>query len=130
MSLSDPIADFLTRIRNAKDAKHRHVDMDLSTVRLNLVKVLHKKGFIENFLVDDKKKIMRIVLKYGQARQPVINGLKRVSMPSLRRYTGYKDIPRVLGGMGIAILSTPHGIVDDETARNLKVGGELICYVW
>ena len=99
-------------------------------MRLNLIKLLREKGFIEHYLVNEEKRKIRIILKYGEGRECVIHGLKRISSPGLRRYVGYKEIPRVLGGMGMAILSTPQGVIDDETARKLKVGGELICYIW
>jgi small subunit ribosomal protein S8 len=130
MALSDPIADLLTRIRNAKLAKHRFVDTSVSKMKLNIIKILQEQGFIENFLVNDEKHKIRIFLKYIQGREPVMQGLKRISSPGLRRYVGYKEIPHVLDGLGVAILSTPNGIVDGETARKQKVGGELLCFVW
>jgi len=130
MAISDPIADLLTRIRNAKLAKHRYVDFSSSKIKVAICKLLQEQGFIEKFLVNDEKAQVRVFLKYAYGRDPVINGLKRVSMPSLRRYIGYKKIPKVYGGMGVAILSTPKGIVDGETARKLKVGGELLCLIW
>lgn len=130
MSLNDPISDLLTRIRNARQAKHRFVDLRHSKVKLNIIKVLKEQGFIENFLVNDDKGMVRIFLKYGDARESVMQGLKRMSAPGMRQYVGYKDIPKILGGMGIAILSTPKGIIDGETARQLKTGGELLCYIW
>jgi small subunit ribosomal protein S8 len=130
MSLSDPIADLLTRIRNAKLAKHRFLDMPASRMKINILKVLKEHGFIENYLHDKEKGNLRIFLKYGGRRESVIQQLHRVSMPGLRRYVGYKKIPKVLGGMGVAIVSTPKGILDGETARKMKVGGELLCCVW
>lgn len=130
MSHQDPISDLLTRIRNAKDAKHRFVDLHSSRLLIGIVKVLKEQGFIENFIVDDVKRKMRIFLKYAGMRTPVINGLKRVSKPGLRRYLGVNQIPRVYSGFGIAILSTPKGIMDGETARKERVGGELLCNVW
>jgi small subunit ribosomal protein S8 len=130
MSLSDPISDLLTRIRNAKMAKHRFVDFPFSKEKLNIVKILQEQGFIEKFLVDEENSKARVFLKYTQGREPVIQGLKRISSPGLRRYVGYKNIPRILSGMGVAIISTPQGIIDGETARKLKVGGELLCFVW
>jgi small subunit ribosomal protein S8 len=130
MSLSDPIADLLTRIRNAKDAKHRYVDVGFSKTKANVAKILHQQGFIDNILVNEEEKKIRIFIRYAEGREPVIQGLKKVSSPGLRRYVKCKDIPKILGGLGIAILSTPAGIVDGETAKRLKVGGELMCYVW
>jgi small subunit ribosomal protein S8 len=130
MALHDPISDLLTRIRNAKLAEHRFVDLNLSKAILSIAKILKEQGLIENYLVNEEHRKMRIFLKYSDGRESVIQGLKRISCPGLRRYVGYKKIPRVLGGMGIAILSTPKGIVDGETARKLQVGGELLCLVW
>ena len=128
--LHDPIADLLTRIRNAKQAKHRFVDFRPSALKVEIVKVLHAQGFVEKYLVDDDGKRARVFLKYAEGREPVIKGLTRMSSPSLRRYVGYRQIPRVFGGMGVAILSTPGGVVDGETARKQKLGGELLCLVW
>lgn len=128
--MHDPIADLLTRIRNAKLAKHRYVDFRLSKMKINIVKVLLEQGFVDNYLVNDEKGEARVFLRYTAGREPVLQGLKRMSAPGLRRYVNYKKIPKVLGGMGTAILSTPKGIVDGETARKMKVGGELLCLVW
>ncbi len=126
----DPISDLLTRVRNAKLAQHRFTDLSLSKAKLRIVQILKEQGLIENYLVNDEERKMRVILKYAHNRESVIQGLKRVSSPGLRRYIGYKKIPRVLGGMGIAILSTPKGIIDGETARKLQVGGELLCLIW
>ena len=128
--LHDPIADLLTRIRNAKQARHRFVDFRPSKIKLEIVKVLHEQGFVEKFMVNEEKGQARLFLKYAGGREPVIKGLDRMSRPSLRRYVGYRQIPRIFGGMGIAILSTPSGIIDGETARQKKLGGELLCLVW
>ena len=128
--MNDPIADLLTRIRNARNARHRYVDLRPSKVKLQIIKVLHDQGFIDNFLVDEEHGKARIFLRYSETRQPVISGLKRISAPGLRRYIGYREIPKIFGGMGVAILSTPVGIIDGETARTQKVGGELLCLVW
>jgi small subunit ribosomal protein S8 len=128
--LHDPIADLLTRIRNAKDARHRFVDFRLSKIKLQIVRVLHEQGFIDKFMVNEEKGEARLFLRYQEGRESLIKGLTRVSSPSLRRYVGYKQIPRIYGGMGVAILSTPGGIVDGETARKQKLGGELLCLVW
>jgi len=130
MAINDPIADLLTRIRNAKNARHKYVDLKPSKVKLQIIKVLKESGYIDNYLVDQEHGKARIFLKYGKGREPVIKGLKRVSSPGLRRYIGYRSIPKIYGGMGVAILSTPTGIMDGESARLKKVGGELLCYVW
>ena len=130
MSHHDPVSDLLTRIRNSKDAKHRFVDLYSSKLLVGIVKVLKEQGFIDNFIVDDEKKKMRIFLKYSGNRSPVINGLKRVSKPGLRRFVNVKQIPKVFSGFGIAILSTPKGILDGEKARKERVGGELLCNIW
>lgn len=128
--LHDPIADLLTRIRNAKMARHRFVDFRPSKIKIEIVKILHEQGFVDKFMVNEEKGQARVFLKYAGGREPVITGLKRMSSPSLRRYLGYREIPKIYGGMGIAILSTPGGIVDGETARKKKLGGELLCLVW
>lgn len=130
MSMSDPIADFLTRIRNAKMAYNRYVDLPYSREKIGILEVMHQQGFIENFLVDNDNHRIRAFLKYKQGREPVIQGLKRVSSPGLRRYVGYRKIPRIYGGLGVAVLSTPRGIIDGQKARELKVGGELLCLIW
>ncbi len=129
---SDPIADLLTRIRNASTARHRYLDVSWSKMREAIVKILKENGFVAHFLVkeENKKKTMRIFLKYTPQREPVINGLKRVSKPSLRRYVTHNEIPRVLGGMGISIVSTSSGVIDGKTARGKKIGGELLCLAW
>lgn len=129
MAFNDPIAELLTKIKNASIAQHFYVDVSLSSVKFNIVKILSERGFIKNYLVDEDKRKIRIFLKY-KGRQPLIHDVKRISKPSIRKYMGYKDIPVILGGMGINILSTSKGIIDDETARQMKVGGELLCYVW
>ncbi len=130
MAFNDPIAELLTKIRNAKDAQHRHVDMSFSKVKVKILDILKAHGFIENFLVNEQMRKMRVFLRYTKTRQSVLQGLKRVSTSGLRRYTGYQEIPKIFNGMGISILSTSQGILDGETARNLKVGGELMCTVW
>lgn len=130
MSFNDPIAELLTKIRNAKGAQHRFVDLSYSKNKIKILEILKNQGFIENFLVNEEMYKMRVFLRYTKERGSVVNNLKRVSTCGLRKYIGYKDIPRVFNGMGIAILSTPKGILDGETARNLKVGGELLCTVW
>lgn len=129
MAFNDPIAEMLTNVRNASSAKHRYVDIHLSKLKLEMVKILKEKGFIDNFLVDTDKKKMRVFLRYSD-RRGVIKGLKRVSTSSLRKYRGYKAIPKVFNGFGMAIVSTSKGVMDDEKARSLKIGGEILCYVW
>ena len=130
MSFNDPIAELLTKIRNAKGAQHRYVDLSFSKNKVKILDILKNQGFIENFLVNEEQFKIRVFLRYTKERKSVINNLKRISTCGMRRYVGYKDIPRVFNGMGMCIMSTPKGIVDGETARNLKVGGELLCTVW
>ncbi len=129
---SDPIADLLTRIRNASSAKHRYLDVSWSKMREAIVKILKENGFIAHYLVkeENKRKTMRVFLKYTSDREGVIHGLKRVSKPSLRKYIPSQKIPTVLGGMGISIVSTSKGVVDGKTARELNIGGELLCLAW
>jgi small subunit ribosomal protein S8 len=130
MAFNDPISELLTKIRNAKSAHHRYVDISFSKIKVKILEILKGHGFIENFLVSEEKRKMRVFLRYAKNRKSLLNGLERVSSPGLRRYVSYRDIPRVWNGLGISILSTPKGIVDGETARNLKVGGELMCTIW
>lgn len=130
MSFNDPIAELLTKIRNAKGAQHRYVDLSFSKNKVKILDLMRNHGFIENFLVNEEQFKIRVFLRYTKERKSVINNLRRVSTCGMRRYVGYKDIPRVFNGMGMCIISTPKGIVDGETARNLKVGGELLCTVW
>ena len=130
MSFNDPIAELLTKIRNAKGAQHRYVDMSFSKNKVKILELMRAHGFIENFLVNEEQFKMRVFLRYTKERQSVIRNLKRISTSGMRRYVGYQDIPRVFNGMGLCIMSTPKGIVDGETARNLKVGGEVLCTVW
>ena len=133
MTMSDPIADMLTRIRNANTAKHDTVDVPSSKMKLAIADILLEEGFIKKYdLVDDGAfKTIRITLKYGADRnERVISGLKKISKPGLRIYAGKEDLPRVLGGLGIAIISTNQGVVTDKKARELQVGGEVLAYVW
>lgn len=130
MAFNDPIAELLTKIRNARGAQHRYVDFSSSRIKVKILGILKNHGFIENFLVNEEKHKIRVFLRYTKSRESVIHGLTRISKCGLRRYIGYADIPKVFNGMGIAILSTPKGVLDGETARNLKVGGELLCKVW
>ena len=132
MTMTDPIADMLTRIRNAQRASHESVDIPSSKLKVNIAKVLKSEGYIKNFRVlpDGKQGVLRIFLKYDDQGRPVIEGLKRISKPSRRVYAGYEDIPRVLNGYGISIVSTSKGIMTDKKARRMKVGGEILCAVW
>ena len=133
MTMSDPIADMLTRIRNANTAKHDTVDVPSSKMKLAIADILVEEGFIKNYdLVDDGAfKTIRISLKYNADRsERVISGLKRISKPGLRIYAGKDELPKVLGGLGIAIISTNQGVITDKKARELQVGGEVLAYVW
>ncbi len=133
MTMSDPIADMLTRIRNANTAKHDTVDIPSSKMKLAIAGILLEEGYIKKYdLVDDGNfKTIRIALKYGVDRNDrIISGLKRISKPGLRVYAGKDELPRVLGGLGIAIISTNQGVITDKKARQLQVGGEVLAYVW
>jgi len=129
MSLSDPIADLLTRIRNGARAQHRYIDVYHTKMKEQIVKTLQKAGFVDNILVDAERKRMRVFLRYTGTRESMIEQLGRLSSPGSRRYVGYRDIPVIDGGMGLVILSTPRGVLDGKTARECKVGGELLCFV-
>ncbi len=131
--MTDPIADFLTRVRNAIMAKHKVVEIPASNLKKEMTKVLYDKGYILNFkfIEDNKQGIIKIALKYDtQSKISAIKTLKRVSTPGLRKYAGYKSMPRVLNGLGIAILSTSKGVMTDKEARQAQVGGEVLCYVY
>ncbi len=133
MTMSDPIADMLTRIRNANTAKHDTVDVPSSKMKLAIADILLEEGYIKKYdLIDQGNfKTIRITLKYGVDRNDrIISGLKRISKPGLRVYAGRDELPRVLGGLGIAIISTNQGVVTDKKARELAVGGEVLAYVW
>lgn len=135
MNMTDPIADMLTRIRNAVAAKHDYVVIPASKIKLAIAQVLKEEGYIKDFqLVEDKErpavKTIRVALNYTGKREPVLSGIKRVSKPGLRVYVQKKEIPRVYGGLGIAILSTPRGVMTGQQAWRNQVGGELLCYVW
>lgn len=132
MAMTDPIADLLTRVRNANMVKHTSVDVPASNVKNKIVEILLEEGYIKGFDVieDGKQGLIRIELKYGENKERVITGLKRISKPGLRVYAKKTEIPRVLGGLGLAIISTSNGIITDKEARKLGVGGEVICYVW
>lgn len=132
MSMTDPIADFLTRIRNASQAKHQKVDIPASKVKLEITKILLKYKYIQNYILieDTKQGIIRIYLKYDQNEKCIISGLLRVSKPGLRQYAKVNAIPRVFNNLGLAILSTPKGLISDREARMHHVGGEVLCYIW
>ncbi len=133
MTMSDPIADMLTRIRNANTAKHDTVDIPSSKMKLAIADILVDEGYIAKYdLVDDGAfKVIRITLKYGADKNDkIITGLKRISKPGLRVYAGKDELPRVLGGLGCAIISTNQGVITDKKARELQVGGEVLAYVW
>jgi small subunit ribosomal protein S8 len=130
--MTDPIADMLTRIRNAIVARHKYVLVPSSKMKLAIAKILKDEGFIRNYDVtrDVPQPMIRIWLKYTEDKESVLRGLKRVSKPGCRVYTRKRDIPWVISGLGVAILSTPKGIVTDRQARQLRVGGEVLCYIW
>lgn len=133
MAITDSIADFLTRIRNSTRAQHRYVDVSFSKMNQNLAEVLKNEGFIESYLVKqetNRRGTIRIFLKYSDHRRSVIQGLKRVSKPGLRRYVSHLDIPNFYGGMGLSILSTSRGLMAGKEALHQKIGGELLCMVW
>lgn len=133
MAVSDPIADFLTRIRNSIKAQHRYVDVSWSKLKQNIAEILKNQGFIENYLVKHESKqrgTIRLFLKYSEGRKSVIQGIKKVSKPGLRRYVGHQDIPRFYGGLGLSILSTSQGVMAGQEASKRNIGGELLCLVW
>ena len=131
--MTDPRADYLTRLRNAIMANHRVVEVPASNLKKEITKILFDKGYILNykFIEDGPQGTIKVALKYNPVtRQNAIKGLKRVSTPGLRKYTGYKDMPRVINGLGIAIISTSQGVMTDKEAADLKIGGEVLCYVY
>ncbi|MFT6854332.1 MAG: small subunit ribosomal protein S8 [Cyclobacteriaceae bacterium] len=131
--VTDPIADFLTRIRNGIKAKHRIVEIPGSNLKKEMTKVLHEKGYIQNYkFVDDSQQgIIKIALKYNtQTKQSAITSLERISKPGLRKYASIENLPRVLNGLGIAIMSTSKGVITNKEAKNEKVGGEVLCFVY
>ncbi|SHO44946.1 30S ribosomal protein S8 [Desulfopila aestuarii] len=132
MSMSDPLADMLTRIRNAVMAKFEVVVMPASKTKANIAKVLKEEGFISDYQVSQEgvQGTLTITLKYGPNKEPVINGIKRISKPGLRKYAKAGAIPKVLSGLGVSIISTSKGIITDKSARTLNTGGEIICEVW
>ena len=133
MAISDPIADMLTRIRNANTAKHDTVDIPASKMKLAIAEILLNEGYIKKYDVieDGSFKTIKVTLKYGQDKnEKIISGIKRISKPGLRVYAGKEELPRVLGGLGVAIISTNQGVVTDKKARELQVGGEVLAFVW
>ena len=131
MPVTDPIADFLTRVRNALHAKKKYVDIPSSKMKLKMTEILKEHSFIKDFNIieDTKQNIIRVHLKYKNG-EPSISGLKKISTPGLRSYVGKEDLPRVLNGLGLAILSTSKGLLTDKQAKSQSVGGEVICHIW
>jgi len=132
MSMTDPVADMLTRIRNACKAKHRKVDVPASNLKREIARILKEQHFIQAYayVEDEKQGALRLYLKYDKDEESVIRGIERISRPGLKQYAKKKKIPKVLSGLGMAILSTSHGVMTDREARRAGVGGEVICYVW
>ena len=131
MIMTDPIADMLTRIRNGVQARHEVVEVPANKEKIEIAKILKEEGFITDYNVEgDVKKTINVTLKYGPNNEKVINGIRRVSQPGLRAYAKVDEVPRVLNGLGIAIISTSHGLMTDKEARAKHVGGEVIAYVW
>ncbi|CEG24408.1 30S ribosomal protein S8 [Planococcus massiliensis] len=132
MTMTDPIADMLTRIRNANMVRHEKLELPASNVKKEIAEVLKREGFVRDveYVEDDKQGMIRIFLKYGANNERVITGLKRISKPGLRVYAKTDEVPRVLNGLGIALVSTSQGLVTDKEARAKKIGGEIIAYVW
>ncbi|MBN1543140.1 30S ribosomal protein S8 [candidate division KSB1 bacterium] len=132
MSKTDPIADYLTRIRNATRAKHRKVDIPASNLKKQITRILQDENYIQHFVLieDDKQSIIRIYLKYDQDEKSVISGIKRISKPGLRIYVGKDNIPRVFSNLGVSILTTSQGLMTGQEARRRGVGGEVLCHVW
>ena len=133
MVLTDPIADMLTRIRNANMAERKEVYMPHSKMKSEIARILKSEGFIKDYIMEkdeNAKSVLRVFLKYTIDREPVIQGLRRISKSSCRKYVASDEVPRVLGGIGIAILSTSSGVMTDSEARKQKIGGEVLCYIW
>ncbi|KRM04141.1 30S ribosomal protein S8 [Lactobacillus kitasatonis DSM 16761 = JCM 1039] len=130
--MTDPIADYLTRIRNANMAKHDSVEIPASNIKKSISEILKREGFIRDYEVadDNKQGVIKVFLKYGPNGERVISGLKRISKPGLRNYVSAEDLPKVLNGLGIAIVSTSAGVITDKEARQKNVGGEVIAYIW
>lgn len=132
MGMTDPIADFLTQIRNANDAKHANVEIPASNIKYEIAKILKEEGFVKNvdYINNDKQNVIKIDLKYGPNNEKIITGLKRISKPGLRIYAKADEVPKVLNGLGIALVSTSEGVVTDKVARAKNIGGEVLAYVW
>lgn len=132
MAVSDPVADMLTKIRNASLAKHDKVDISTSKMKLQIIKILKNEGFVKNFkkVTKDNFPFVRVYLKYDENQAPVIHGIERMSTPGRRMYTGYCDMPRVYNGYGVLVVSTSEGVITGKKAAESKIGGELICKVW
>ncbi|WP_068677145.1 30S ribosomal protein S8 [Oceanobacillus sp. Castelsardo] len=132
MTMTDPIADMLTRIRNANMVKHEKLELPSSKMKAEIADILKREGFVKDYEVieDNKQGVLRIFLKYGQNEEKVITGIKRISKPGLRVYAKANEVPRVLNGLGIAIVSTSNGVLSDKEARSQAVGGEVLAYVW
>lgn len=132
MVMTDPIADFLTRIRNANMAKHESLEVPASKIKRDIAEILKNEGFVRDveYIDDDKQGIIRVFLKYGKGNERVISGIRRISKPGLRSYVKADAVPKVLNGLGIAILSTSEGVITDKEARTKKIGGEVIAYIW
>ena len=132
MTMTDPIADMLTRIRNANTVGHETVDIPASKIKKSIAEILLEEGYIKGFeeIDDNKQGIIKIDLKYGANKERVISGIKKISKPGLKVYAKADQVPRVLGGLGVAIISSSKGVVSDKKARELGVGGEVICYIW
>ena len=132
MTMTDPVADMLTRIRNANTAGHATVDIPASKIKKNIAEILVKEGYIKGYEVvaGETQDIIRVTMKYGPEKTKVISGIKKISKPGLKVYAKANEVPKVLGGLGIAIISTSNGVISDKKARELGVGGEVICYVW
>ena len=133
MTMTDPVADMLTRIRNANIAGHATVDIPASKIKKNIAEILVKEGYIKGYEIvegESVQPVIRVTMKYGPEKTKVITGIKKISKPGLKVYAKADEVPKVLGGLGIAIISTSSGLVTDKEARKLGVGGEVICYVW
>ena len=129
--MTDPIADMLTRIRNALVVKHEEVEIPTSNMKKEIARILLSEGYIKGYeIVGEKGETIKVALKYGPRGEKVISGLKRISKPGLRVYAGSEELPKVLGGLGIAIISTPKGVMTDKEARKMRHGGEVLAYVW
>ena len=132
MSMSDPIADFLTQIRNANDVYHEKIEIPASRLKTEVARIMKEEGFISDYkyIEDNKQGKLRIYMKYGPNREKVVSGLKRISKPGLRVYANKDELPKVLGGIGVAVISSSRGLVTDKEARKEGIGGEVLCYIW